>query len=96
MGQRVAFSHDPHSPVFEGTWRQHATHPAAACIPFGKEADYDKICSTFINPLTACGFIDMCQKKEVGALVQDAACSNLGKMVVKLAIQNGIETINIV
>ncbi len=65
-------------------------------MPFPDDADFDKICPCFINPVTACGFIDICLKRGDKVMIQDAACSSLGKMVVRLAEKNGIQTINIV
>lgn len=60
------------------------------------EADYDLMSSTFINPFTALAMIDFCKKKDVKCVIQDAACSSLGKMFFKAAKKHGIDTINIV
>ena len=50
------------------------------CILYPDHADYDVICSSYVNPLTACGFVDMCVKGGVKTVIQDAAASALGKM----------------
>lgn len=47
-------------------------------MPFPEGTDYDLIASTFVNPLTVCGFIDTLQKAGATAVVHDAAASQLG------------------
>lgn len=63
---------------------------------FPDEIDYDSICSNFVNPMTVCGFIDIYQKNEYKAIVQSAACSSLGKMLVRFCKKLNIPLINIV
>ena len=46
--------------------------------------------------MTVCGFIDTCQKNGLTSLIQDAAASSLGKMLVRFAAKHNITTINIV
>ena len=58
--------------------------------------DFDKICSSIVNPLTASGFIDTCQKNKVTAVIQDAAASALGKQFIRLCKHYGITLINVV
>lgn len=67
-----------------------------ACIPYPDTADYDTICSSFVNPMTACGFVDICLKNKVKAVIQDASASALGKMFNRLGSDNGLQIINIV
>lgn len=69
IGRKVAFSQDPHSPTFTGTWRQQVVAKLKSCIVYPDSADYDTICSSYVNPLTACGFVDMCVKAGVGAVI---------------------------
>lgn len=96
IGKKVSFSFDPHAPDFTGTWRQYVKVPFGSVLQYPDSADYDKICSAFVNPLTACGFVDLSIKAGHKAIIQDAACSSLGKMLIKFAKKNDIETINIV
>ena len=58
--------------------------------------DFYKICSSIVNPLTASGFIDTCQKNKVTAVIQDAAASALGKQFIRLCKHYGITLINVV
>lgn len=69
VGRKVAFSQDPHSPTFTGTWRQQVNAKLKTCILYPDSADYDVICSSYVNPLTACGFVDMCVKAGVKTVV---------------------------
>jgi len=55
-----------------------------ALIHFPDTVDFDTISSSFVNPVTACGFVDTCHKKGVKAVIQDAAASALGRMFIKL------------
>lgn len=96
VGKKVSFSFDPHAPDFTGTWRQFVKVPLDTVLQYPDSADYDKICSAFVNPVTVCGFIDKCQKNGHKAIIQDAACSSLGKMLNKFAKKHDIEVINIV
>jgi NADPH2:quinone reductase len=69
---------------------------ADTCLLYPDDSDYDTISSSIINPLTACGFIDLCLKNNVTSIVQDLACSSLGKMVGRMAPEYGIDLISIV
>ena len=52
--------------------------------------------SSFVNPLTALGFLETMRREGHSALVNTAAASNLGQMLVKLCLADGIELVNIV
>jgi len=52
--------------------------------------------SMFVNPLTALGFIETMRMEGHKAIVHAAAASNLGQMLQKLCLQDGIPLINIV
>ena len=96
VGKRVAFSQNVHSPTYTGVWRQYTYQPAADVIPFPDEVDFEVICANFVNPLTACGFVDTAKKLGHKAIVHSAACSSLGKMLVKLCKAHDLPLINIV
>lgn len=63
---------------------------------FPDGTEYDSVSSNFVNPLTACGFVDIAKKNGHKAIVHAAACSSLGKMLVRLTKSMGIPLINIV
>jgi NADPH:quinone reductase-like Zn-dependent oxidoreductase len=52
--------------------------------------------SCFVNPLTALGMVGTMRLEGHTALVHTAAASNLGQMLVKICVQDGVELVNIV
>lgn len=52
--------------------------------------------SMFINPLTALGFVETARRAGHGAIVHTAAASNLGQMLQKICLADGIALVNIV
>jgi NADPH2:quinone reductase len=52
--------------------------------------------SSFVNPLTALGMVETMRAEGHSALVHTAAASNLGQMLNRLCIQDGVPLVNIV
>ena len=52
--------------------------------------------SCFVNPLTALGMVETLRREGHTALVHTAAASNLGQMLNKICIKDGINLVNIV
>jgi NADPH2:quinone reductase len=52
--------------------------------------------SCFVNPLTAIGMVETMRLEGYTALVHTAAASNLGQMLNKLCIKDGVDLVNIV
>jgi NADPH:quinone reductase len=52
--------------------------------------------SCFVNPLTALGMVETMRREGHKALVHTAAASNLGQMLNKICLQDGIPLVNIV
>jgi NADPH:quinone reductase-like Zn-dependent oxidoreductase len=52
--------------------------------------------SCFVNPLTALGMVETMRREGHSALVHTAAASNLGQMLNKICIKDGIALVNIV
>jgi NADPH:quinone reductase-like Zn-dependent oxidoreductase len=52
--------------------------------------------SSFVNPLTALGMVETMRREGHSALVHTAAASNLGQMLNKICIKDGIGLVNIV
>src|SRR3546814_4235071 len=50
----------------------------------------------FVNPLTALGFVETARTEEHEAIVHTAAASNLGRMLQKICLADGIPLVNIV
>lgn len=52
--------------------------------------------SCFVNPLTALGMVETMRREGHKALVHTAAASNLGQMLNKICLKDGIDLVNIV
>jgi NADPH2:quinone reductase len=80
-----------------GTWATHAIASARQVVPVGKQLSDDQAAMFFVNPATAWILTSALLGLQRGdTLVQSAAASNVGRMVVRLGQRMGFETINIV
>ncbi len=79
-----------------GTWRDELTAPATSFIP-APQGDAEQLSMLAVNPLTAhlllTKFTDL---SEGDWIIQSAANSAVGEMVIQLAAQRGIRTVNVV
>jgi NADPH2:quinone reductase len=66
------------------------------CMPLNEGTSAREGASFFVNPLTALGFVETMKMEGHKAIVHTAAASNLGQMLNKLCIKDGIELVNIV
>lgn len=94
-GKRVA-CHAADRSIVGGTWAEYLVTPAHACVPLRKEVDTEQGATMLVNPLTAWALVDEARREGHSAIVQTAAASALGRMVVRLAAKAGIQVINIV
>jgi NADPH:quinone reductase-like Zn-dependent oxidoreductase len=69
---------------------------AAACLVLPDGTSARDGASSFVNPLTALGMVETMRREGHSALVHTAAASNLGQMLVKLCLADGIPLVNIV
>jgi NADPH2:quinone reductase len=69
---------------------------AAACLVLPPGTTAVEGASCFVNPLTALGMVETMRREGHTALVHTAAASNLGQMLQKLCIADGIALVNIV
>lgn len=69
---------------------------AADCLVLPEDATPADGASTFINPMTALGMIETMHREGHHALVHTAAASNLGQMLNKICLKDGIGLVNIV
>lgn len=93
MDKRVAFTVRKD---VDGTWAQYAVTDAKNCIVLKKEVSTEQGASLIINPLTAWGLLDRARVRGHKAIIQTAAASQLGRMVLQLANEQGIPSIHIV
>jgi NADPH:quinone reductase-like Zn-dependent oxidoreductase len=79
-----------------GMWAQYAAVPAPFCVPLRKIVALDQGATMLINPLTAWALIDEARRGGHSAVVQTAAASSLGQMVIRLGRRFSISVINVV
>ena len=91
-GKRVAVLNDTH-----GNWAEFTIAQAKQCIPIPSDIPDDQAATFFVNPATAYAMTQEVLKVPKGAwLLQTAAGSALGKMVIRLGKEYGFRTINVV
>ncbi len=79
-----------------GMYTQYRTVPVAQTLTLPDDATAADGASSFINPLTALGFVETMRAEGHRALVHTAAASNLGQMLVKICAADGIGLVNVV
>ena len=79
-----------------GMYAQYRKAPAAACLVLKDEHTARDGASCFVNPLTALSFLETMRMEGHTALVHTAAASNLGQMLVKICLADGVDLVNIV
>lgn len=77
-------------------YAQYRVADAAACLVLPEGATAKDGASSFVNPLTALGMVETMRREGHSGLVHTAAASNLGQMLVKLCITDGVPLVNIV
>ena len=79
-----------------GMYSQCRVVDAAACLVLQDGATARDGASSFVNPLTSLGMLETMRREGHSGLVHTAAASNLGQMLVKLCIADGVPLVNIV
>jgi NADPH:quinone reductase len=69
---------------------------ASQCLPVPPGTTPAEAASCFVNPLTALGMVETMRTEGHSALVNTAAASNLGQMLNKVCLKDGIPLVNIV
>ncbi|MAZ87645.1 MAG: NADH oxidase [Cellvibrionaceae bacterium] len=83
--------------VFGGAmYAQYKTVPAMMCLPLQDGTTPKEGASCFVNPLTSLGMVETMRMEGHKALVHTAAASNLGQMLNKICMADGVELVNIV
>jgi NADPH2:quinone reductase len=78
------------------TYVEYRAVPVMSCMPLHDGTDPKDGASCFVNPLTALGMVETMRREGHQALVHTAAASNLGQMLVKLCLADGVPLVNIV
>ena len=77
-------------------YAQFRTIKASQCLVLPPDTTAAKGASCFVNPLTALGMVETMRAEGHAGLVHTAAASNLGQMLVKICVKDGIPLVNIV
>jgi len=88
MGQRVAC-------VPGNAFSQYAIADAMMCLPLGEHSS-ETGASSFVNPMTALGFVETARMEGHDAIIHLAAASNLGQMLNKICVEDGMKLVNVV
>ena len=89
MGKTVAV-------IGGGTYRQYICANVQSCLELKKGTTAIEGASSFVNPLTALAMVETMRAEGHKAIIHAAAASNLGRMLNRICIADGIDLINIV
>src|SRR5438477_11118606 len=89
MGKTVAM-------IGGAMYAQYRTLKVNECLPLPAGTTPAEGASCFVNPLTALGMTETMKREGHKALVHTAAASNLGQMLNKICLEDGIGLVNIV
>ncbi len=89
MGQTVAL-------LGGAMYAQYRCVKVDQCLPLPAGTTAAEGASCFVNPLTALGMVETMRREGHKALVHTAAASNLGQMLNKICLKDGIGLVNIV
>jgi NADPH:quinone reductase-like Zn-dependent oxidoreductase len=89
MGRTVAM-------IGGAMYAQYRCLKVSECLPLPDSTTPAEGASCFVNPLTALGMTETMRREGHKALVHTAAASNLGQMLNKICLKDGIALVNIV
>ncbi len=89
MGKRVAA-------LSGAMYATHSRVSTAMCVEMPESVTAEQAASCFVNPLTALGMTETMRMEGHTALVHTAAASNLGQMLQRICLDDGIALVNIV
>jgi NADPH2:quinone reductase len=90
LGRTVAIA------PFGGSYATYRTVKARDCVVLPEGTSAKDGASAFVNPLTALGMTETLRREGHSALVHTAAASNLGQMLNRLCLADGIPLVNVV
>ena len=79
-----------------GMYAQYRVANASDCLVLPEGVTPKDGASAFINPLTALGMVETMRREGHSAIIHTAAASNLGQMLNRLCLADGIPLVNIV
>ena len=90
LGRTVAIA------PFGGSYATYRTVKARDCVVLPEGTSARDGASAFVNPLTALGMVETMRREGHKALVHTAAASNLGQMLNRLCLADGVPLVNVV
>jgi NADPH:quinone reductase-like Zn-dependent oxidoreductase len=78
------------------TYGEYCLAPAWMALPLPEGVSVKQGASAFVNPLTALGMVETMRREGHTALVHTAAASNLGQMLNRVCLADGIGLVNVV
>ncbi len=98
LGKKVACAA---SPKLNGCWAEYMVTTASSCVPISKKVSLEQGSMMFVNPMTALAFFDVYNtmpnpSKKLRGIINTAAASALGRMIIQLGKQKGIPVISVV
>ena len=94
-GKRVACA-AADAKIAGGMWAEYIVTSVHLCVPLRKEVELEQGAVMLVNPLTAWVLMDEARRGGHKAVVQTAAASALGRMIVRLGQRFSIPVINVV
>jgi len=79
-----------------GTWAEYMVTSAMRVIPVSKEITMKEASMLIVNPMTALAFLSIAKTYKQKAIVNNAASSALGKMLIKLCQRENLALISVV
>ena len=79
-----------------GMYAQYRCISVERCLELPDDATAEQGASCFVNPITALGMIETMRSEGHKALIHAAAASNLGLMLNRICIKDGISLVNVV
>jgi len=77
-------------------YAQYRTLHASQCLPMADGTDPADAAAAFVNPLTALGMVETMRSEGHTALVHTVGASNLGLMLNRICLDDGVGLVNIV
>ena len=89
------------SPKYNGCWAEYMVTAAGMCVPVSKKITMEQASMMFVNPMTALAFFEIYKntphlKQKKRAIINTAAASALGRMIIQLGKKYHVPVISIV
>ncbi len=79
-----------------GTWAEYLATRAMLCVPLQNNLSLEQGAMMLVNPLSALAFFDIVKSEKHAAIVNTAAASALGRMIIRLGHRDRVPVINVV